>query len=77
MEDRRALKLIDNSIRLQDGYYQMGLLWRDGNPVIPYNRALAEARLQYLKKRFRRDPELEVKYRNVHQECIDKGTLES
>ena len=48
----------------------------DDNPVLPYNLALAEAWLQYLKKRFRRDPELEVKYRNVIQECVDKGMLE-
>ena len=51
----------------------MGLLWRDDNPVLPYNRPLAEARLQYLKRRFRRDPELEVKYRDVIQDCVDKG----
>ena len=48
-------------------------LWRDDNPVLPYNRPPAETRLQYLKKRFRRDPELEVKYRDVIQECVDKG----
>ncbi|XP_068749478.1 uncharacterized protein [Montipora capricornis] len=73
VEDRRALKLIDNSISLLDGHYQMGLLWRDDNPVLPYNRPLAEARLQYLKRRFRRDPEMEVKYRDVIQDCVDKG----
>ena len=73
MEDRRALKLIDNSISMRDGHYQMDLLWKDDNPVLPYNRTLAEARLQYLKKRFRRDPELEVKYRAAIQECVDKG----
>ena len=60
MEDRRALKLMDSSISLLDGHYQMGVLWRNDNPVLLYNRPLAEARLQYLKKRFRRDPELEV-----------------
>jgi len=65
MEDRKALKLIDSSISLMDGHYQMGLLWRDDNLLLPYNRPLAEARLQYLKKRFRHDPELEVKYRDV------------
>ena len=70
VEDRSALKLIDSSISLLDGHYQMGLLWRDDNPVLPHNRPLAEARLQYLKKRFRRDPELEVKYRDVIQECV-------
>ena len=42
VEDRRALKLIDNSICKQDGHYQMGLLWKDDNPVLPFNRGLAE-----------------------------------
>ena len=51
----------------------MDLLWKDDNPVLPCNRAVAEARLQYLKKRFCRDPKLEVKYRAAIQECVDKG----
>ena len=51
----------------------MGLLWKDDNPVLPYNRSLAEARLQYLKRRFHRDPELEAKYRAVIEDCVAKG----
>jgi len=74
VEDGRALKRIDSSISLLDGHYQMGLLWRDDNPALPYNRPLAEARLQYLKKRFRRDPELEVKYRDAIQECCHQNS---
>ena len=73
VEDRRALKLIENSICLRDGHYQMGLLWKDDNPVLPYNRSLAEARLHYLKRRFHRDPELEAKYRAAIEDCVAKG----
>ena len=73
VEDRRALKLIENSICLRDGHYQMGLLWKDDNPVLPYNLSLAEARLQYLKRRCHRDPELEVKYRAAIEDCVVKG----
>ena len=51
----------------------MGLLWRDDSPVLPYNRPLAEGRLLYLKTRFCHDAELEVKYRDVIQECVYKG----
>ena len=51
----------------------MGLLWKSDNPVLPYNRTLAEARLQHLKRRFLRDPELEVKYRAVIEDCVTKG----
>ena len=38
--------------------YRMGLLWKDDVPMLPYNRVQAEARLQYLKRRFHCDPEL-------------------
>ena len=48
-------------------------LWKDDNPVLPYNRSIAEARLQYLKRRFHRDPELEAKYRAAIEDCVAKG----
>ena len=47
-------------------------MWKDHNAVLSYNRALAEARLQYLKSRFDREPELEVKYRAVIEDCVAK-----
>ena len=73
VEDRRALKQIDDSICKVHGHYQMALLWKDDNPALPYNRALAKARLQHLKRRFQRDPNLETKYRAVIDECVAKG----
>lgn len=73
VEDQRAMNLISNSICKHDGHYEMGLLWKSDNPVLPYNRTLAEARLQHLKRRFLRDPELEVKYRAVIEDCVTKG----
>ena len=51
----------------------MGLLWNEEDPSLPYNRVLAEARLQHLKKRFQRDPELETKYRDVINNYVAKG----
>ena len=51
----------------------MALLWKDDNPAVPYNRALAKARPQHLKRRFQRDPNLETKYRAVMDECVAKG----
>ena len=77
MADQRALKLIETSICLRDGPYQMGLLHKDDNPVLPYNRALPEVRLQNLKRSFHGDPELEVKYRAVIEDCLDKGYTRS
>ncbi|XP_068676335.1 uncharacterized protein [Montipora foliosa] len=73
VEDQRALKRINDSVCKRDGHYQMDLLWKDDNPVLPYNRVLAETRLQHLQKRFGRDQELELKYRAVIEDCVAKG----
>ncbi|KAK2561737.1 hypothetical protein P5673_015113 [Acropora cervicornis] len=62
VEDRRALKLIENSICLRDGHYQMGVLWKDDNTELPYNRSLAEARevLQSIPPDLRANPLLDL-----------------
>ena len=42
VEDQRALKRVNDSACKRDGHYKMDLLWKDDNPVLPYNRVLAE-----------------------------------
>lgn len=56
-----------------DGHYQMGLLWKNEEPQLPYNRPLAEARLNHLKNRLRRDPELQAKYKAIIDDYVVKG----
>ena len=73
VEDHEAVKTINKTICKQGNHYQMGLLWKDQNPRLPYNRVLAEARLQHLKKRLLRDPELLKRYRTVIDNCVKKG----
>ena len=73
VEDHKALKIINNTISFADGHYQMGLLWKHEDPYLPFNRSLAETRLKALKGRFRRNPELEMKYRSVVNDYIAKG----
>ena len=73
VEDHKALKIINNTISFADGHYQMGLLWKHEDPHLPFNRSLAETRLKALKGRFRRTPELEMKYRSVVNDYIAKG----
>ena len=73
VEDRKALKIIDNSISIVDGHYQMGLPWRQEDPHLPFNRTLAESRLQALKRRFNSVPGLEEKYRSVIDDYVARG----
>ena len=73
VEDRKAMEIIENTISKVDGHYQIGLLRKHEDPHLPCNRAAAEARLNHLKRRFSRDPDLEAKYRAVIEEYVIKG----
>ena len=73
VEDHKAMKIIADTISKVDGHYQIGLLWKQEVPSLPFNRAAAEARLQHLKRRFSRDPGLEAKYRAVIDDYVIKG----
>ena len=61
VEDHKATKVIENTISKADGYYQIGLLWKQEDPSLPFNRIAAEARLHHLKRCFSPDLDLEAK----------------
>ena len=48
-EDRRALDIMNESIKLEEGHYEMALPWRKHPPELPNNKSLAEHRLKLLK----------------------------
>ena len=45
LEGKKALRTMEQSVKLQDGHYQVPLPWREFPPFLPYNRSLAERRL--------------------------------
>ena len=55
VEDQEALKRMENSVRVVDGHYEVGMLWKSVTPWLPNNRQMAEARLQSLKRKLQRD----------------------
>ncbi|KAH3748814.1 hypothetical protein DPMN_183269 [Dreissena polymorpha] len=52
---------MESSLVHEDGFYMMGLPWRDDAVSMPNNIALAHIRLQQLKKKLSREPMLHVK----------------
>ncbi|XP_064629287.1 uncharacterized protein LOC135488576 [Lineus longissimus] len=46
VEDKRGLKISEDTTKIVDGQYQTGLLWCKEDPVLPNNRAAAEKRLK-------------------------------
>ena len=50
VEDQRALSQMETSVKLVNGHYQLGLLWRHKSVNLPNNREFAFGRLRYLKE---------------------------
>ena len=63
VDDRRALKKMEDTAKIVNGKYQVGIPWKD-NPdeVLQNNRSMAESRLRMLKRKFAADPKLAEDY---------------
>ena len=74
IEDRRALRILEDTTTLIDGRYGVGLLWKNDEPQLPNNHTLAEKRAEMLRRRLTRagNEEIAAKYRAVMTEYISK-----
>ena len=43
VEDKRALEVMERTLKMVDGHYQVALHWRYDPPYLPNNRVIAEA----------------------------------
>ena len=73
LEDKKALRTMEQSVKLQDGHYQVALPWREFPPFLPYNRPLAERRLRMLERRFQQDNELFKNYKGTMEKYLADG----
>ena len=73
LEDKRALKIMNETLTKTDGYYRVGLPWRNRLPLILNNHGFTESRLCSLKRRLLKDEELHRKYNTTIDEYLSKG----
>ena len=73
VEDQEALKRMENAVRVVDGHYEIGMLWKSATPWLPNNRQMAESRLQSLKRKLLRDKTFHRKHREFMENLIEKG----
>ena len=73
VEVQEALKRMENSVQIVDGHYEIGMLWKSVTPWLPNNKQMAEARLQALKRKLRRDETFHRKYREFMEKLIERG----
>ncbi|XP_052758522.1 uncharacterized protein LOC128202383 [Galleria mellonella] len=75
--ETRAIQILDKTIqRLPNGRFEVGLPWRYDSPIMPnsYNHALS--RLNGLNKRFKRDPNYQLLYKENIEAYVKKGYAE-
>jgi len=72
-EDRKALAIMEGSIKKVNGHQQIALPWRDDNPNLPQNRLMAETRLHGLQRKLLSDSDLCEKYCGKIGEYIASG----
>ena len=77
IQDKRALEMIEQSLKVVNGHFQVGLPWRTTPPpYLPNNRLMVERRAGLLKKRLLRDEDLFSKYNATMNEYIKEGHAE-
>lgn len=73
IEDRRAKSIMDSSVKMVGGHYEIGLPWKCETPYLPNNKIMAEKRLLLLKRRLKRDPRLLAKHKETMGDYLAKG----
>ena len=75
VEDRRAKQIMEESVVLVHGHYQIKLPFQHSPPCLPDSLPVAKKRLYLLKKRLERNPELHKQYSGVMNNYQAEGSL--
>jgi len=71
--DARAINILKNIISLVGDRYEVGLMWKHPDVVLPQNRSAALRRLYAVERRFRADGSFAERYRAVIEDHIRQG----
>ena len=72
LNDRKALNIMEETVKLENGHYEMALPWKSYPPRLQNNRTLAERRLLQLKRRLLREPLVHQKYKGFMDDLLSK-----
>ncbi|XP_044573691.1 uncharacterized protein LOC123257775 [Drosophila ananassae] len=72
-DDEKAFKIMQETCVKIDGLYEIGLLWRHKDTVLPESYTNALKRLNCLKAKIEKEPDLRVKIREQVNNLLEKG----
>jgi len=73
VEDACALRKMEDSVKKFENRYEVSLPWKRDRPFLPNNRDMAVKRLNCLRHKFLKDPELFNNYANKIDEYLQLG----
>lgn len=73
-EDRRAMQIMDESVALVNGHYQLRLPFRQSPSCLPDSLPEAKKRLYWSEKKMERDPEFHKRYASVVNKYQGEGS---
>jgi hypothetical protein len=76
VEDKYAISILESSIKLVNGHYQIDLPWRTQCPNLPDNRQMALRQLTCLGNKLKADPSLRSHYTEIVEGYISNGYAE-
>ena len=72
-EDKIAFKSMEDSVEMIGGKYHLSIPWKEDPKQLPNNKAVAQARLNHLRKKLTQDEDLRVQYRDTVEKYIKDG----
>ena len=72
-DDKRALAIMEESLKKANGHYQVALPWKNNSPNFPQNREVAERRLKGLQKKLLASPALCKQYCEKMSDYVESG----
>ena len=72
-QGRKAIEILESTVNKKNNHYIVGLLWKDENIILPYNRSTVLSRFHSLEKRLAKSPNIGTKYKNTINDYIEKG----
>lgn len=76
VEDHKFMQIMDSSVEILDGHYQLPLPFKKDNPMMPNNRHMAEQRALSLKRKLQRSSDFHNEYRAFMEMVLSCGYAE-
>ena len=76
MEDPMAFEIMSRQLQYVNGHYELPLLWKNNAAILPDSYSIAVRRLQSLKRRLIKDPDLHRCYTEQMESNIQMGYAE-